>query len=389
MEPTLHDGSVVLVDKLGPRLGGVHPEDVVVFASPQDGRDAIKRVVAVGGQQVAIRDAELYVDGTLVREPQVDLSRIDGLWFGPVTVPERTVFVLGDARAGRSTRASTAPCHWIRSSAGSRWSGDVEQLVVRHLAPGRRRRVVAFSSRAGSAPGNVHSSERGRRCVLGSDDVVASPTRILIADDHRTFAELFALGLEREPDLEAVGHARTAAEALQMADSLRPDLVIMDVRLGDGDGIEVTAQLTQRYEDLRVIVLTGHPDPVVVSRAAKAGACGFLPKDGALDAMLHALRSARRGSLVLPPEMVGLMAQAASAPAATTAAVPSLTASELQVLELLGQGLNPRTIAHRTGLSVDECRTLLRSVMTKLGATSQLEAVVSANRYGLISLGAD
>ena len=225
--------------------------------------------------------------------------------------------------------------------------------------------------------------------MLGSDDVVASPTRILIADDHRTFAELFALGLEREPDLEAVGHARTAAEALQMADSLRPDLVIMDVRLGDGDGIEVTAQLTQRYEDLCVIVLTGHPDPVVVSRAAKAGACGFLPKDGALDAMLHALRSARRGSLVLPPEMVDLMAQAASAPVATTAAVPNLTASELEVLELLGRGLNPRTIAHRTGLSVDECRTLLRSVMTKLGATSQLEAVVSANRYGLISLGAD
>ena len=100
MEPTLHDGSVVLVDKIGPRLRGVHRDDVVVFASPQDGRDAIKRVVAVGGQQVAIRDAELYVDGTLVREPQVDRSRIDGLWFGPVTVPERTVFVLGDARSG-------------------------------------------------------------------------------------------------------------------------------------------------------------------------------------------------------------------------------------------------------------------------------------------------
>jgi len=216
----------------------------------------------------------------------------------------------------------------------------------------------------------------------------ASPTRILIADDHRTFAELFALGLEREPDLEAVGHARTAAEAMQMAESLRPDLVIMDVRLGDGDGIEVTAQLTERYDELRVIVLTGHPDPSVVSRAAKAGACGFLPKDGALDAMLHALRSARRGSLVLPPEMVDLMAQAAAAPSAA-AAVPSLTPRELEVLELLGRGLNPRTIAHRTGMSVDECRTILRSVMTKLGASSQLEAVVSANRYGLIALGAD
>ncbi len=100
MEPTLHAGSVVLVDKLGPRLRGIHREDLVVFASPQDGRESVKRVVAVAGQHVAIRDAELYVDDVLVAEPQVDHSRIDGLWFGPVTVPDRAVFVLGDARAG-------------------------------------------------------------------------------------------------------------------------------------------------------------------------------------------------------------------------------------------------------------------------------------------------
>lgn len=100
MEPTLADGSVVLVNKLGPRLDGVHRDDIVVFASPEDGRDAVKRVVAVGGQQVAIRDAVLYVDGIPVVEPQVDASRIDGVWFGPVAVPERTVFVLGDSRSG-------------------------------------------------------------------------------------------------------------------------------------------------------------------------------------------------------------------------------------------------------------------------------------------------
>lgn len=217
----------------------------------------------------------------------------------------------------------------------------------------------------------------------------APPTRVLIADDHRTFAELFALGLEREPDLEAVGHARTAAEAISMAESLRPDLVIMDVRLGDGDGIEVTAQLAERYEDLCVIVLTGHPDPSLVTRAAQAGACGFLPKDGALESMLHALRSARRGSLVLPPEMLAMMSEAASAPPPAGATVPTLTAPELEVLELLGRGLNPRTIAHRMGISVDECRGLLRSVKTRLDAHSLLEAVVTANRYGLISVGTD
>ena len=100
MEPTLHPGSVVLVDKIGPRLKGVHREDIVVFASPQDGRESVKRVVAVAGQHVAIRDADLYVDDVLVVEPQVDRSRIDGVWFGPVTVPDRAVFVLGDSRSG-------------------------------------------------------------------------------------------------------------------------------------------------------------------------------------------------------------------------------------------------------------------------------------------------
>lgn len=268
-------------------------------------------------------------------------------------------------------------------------------MTVPVVAGAGATREMAFSP----APPGSHEPARGVRHVdtlvvrdvgsprrLGGNDMGTTPTRILIADDHRTFAELFALGLEREPDLEAVGHARTAAEAVAMAESLRPDLVIMDVRLGDGDGIEVTAQLTGTYDDLCVIILTGHPDPSVVARAARAGACGFLPKDGALESMLHALRSARRGSLVLPPEMLEMMAEA-TVPAANASSVPTLTAGELQVLELLGRGLNPRTIAHRTGLSADECRALLGNVMRKLGAHSQLEAVVTANRYGLISIG--
>jgi signal peptidase I len=98
MEPTLPVGSTVLVDKLTPRWRGVGVGDVVVFTSPDDGADTVKRVVAVGGQTVALEDAVLHVDGVAVDEPQVDLSRIDGTWFGPVTVPDGSVFVLGDSR---------------------------------------------------------------------------------------------------------------------------------------------------------------------------------------------------------------------------------------------------------------------------------------------------
>lgn len=123
MEPTLHSGSVVLVDKLTPRLRGIHREDLVVFTSPQDGRESVKRVVAVAGQHVAIRDADLYVDDVLVAEPQVDHSRIDGLWFGPVTVPDRAVFVLGDSRSGSvdSRVYGAVPLDAIRGRVAMAW----------------------------------------------------------------------------------------------------------------------------------------------------------------------------------------------------------------------------------------------------------------------------
>lgn len=100
MSPTLSTGDTVIVDKLSPRLTGIDRDDIVVFSSPVDGHDAVKRVVAVAGQTVEIRDAVLHVDGRRVVEPQVDLSRIDGTWFGPVTVPAASVFVMGDARSG-------------------------------------------------------------------------------------------------------------------------------------------------------------------------------------------------------------------------------------------------------------------------------------------------
>jgi signal peptidase I len=96
MAPTLRSGDVVLVQ----RLGSVHTGQLLVLHDPQDGSLVVKRVVALGGQTVEIRDAYLYVDGVEVDEPYVDHSRIDGVYFGPVTVPAGEVFVLGDSRDG-------------------------------------------------------------------------------------------------------------------------------------------------------------------------------------------------------------------------------------------------------------------------------------------------
>ncbi|MGJ9403767.1 signal peptidase I [Arthrobacter sp. KK5.5] len=99
MEPAVPVGSTVLTFSLGPSLGGVAVGRLVVFETPDDGGRALKRVVAVGGQSVAIRDGLLVVDGLTVREPGVDASRIDATYFGPVEVPDGHVFLLGDNRA--------------------------------------------------------------------------------------------------------------------------------------------------------------------------------------------------------------------------------------------------------------------------------------------------
>nr|WP_306920552.1 signal peptidase I [Arthrobacter globiformis] len=100
MEPTLPKGSTVLMFKPGPALGSLRTRDLVVFTSPEDGNPAVKRAIAFGGQTVAIEDSMLVVDGIPQAEPGIDHSRIDGTYFGPVTVPAGHVFVLGDNRAG-------------------------------------------------------------------------------------------------------------------------------------------------------------------------------------------------------------------------------------------------------------------------------------------------
>ena len=211
-------------------------------------------------------------------------------------------------------------------------------------------------------------------------------TRVLVVDDHTTFSDLLALALSREPDLSCVGTASSVAKALVMADEQRPDLVIMDVRLGDGDGIAATAVLTRLYPDLRVVVLTAHVDMTLMQRAADAGACGLLPKDGSLPDMLETLRSSRRGALVVHPALLTSLMTTRSRRRRSDG-FPPLTRRERDVLRLLAAGFDARAIGKDLGISVNTCRGYLKNLMMKLDAHSQLEAVVIATNHGLVSVG--
>jgi len=244
----------------------------------------------------------------------------------------------------------------------------------------------------------------------------AAPATVLVVDDHQTFAELLALALGTEPSLRYVGHARTSADADRLVAELAPDVVLMDVQLPDVDGLTTTERLVARYPDLRVVVLTAHTDASLVARAGAAGACGFLPKDGALRDVLHALRTAHRGGMVVSTPLLSGPAPVKAAPARTAlvetalvetapvgaapvetarvgaarassqgARVAALTAREQDVLRLMGNGMDVRAIARELGISPHTCRGYVKGILAKLGVHSQLEAVVTALRRGLLT----
>jgi DNA-binding NarL/FixJ family response regulator len=212
--------------------------------------------------------------------------------------------------------------------------------------------------------------------------------RVLIVDDHRTFAELLALGLDSQPDIRCVGHVQSADDAAAAVASLVPDVVLVDVHLGEQDGLEVAAELHRSQPELRVIALTASLDPVNVARAARAGACAYLPKAGSLEDVLNAVRTARPGSLLLSPDMVldlvALERPSADPSASRPPGTPALTARERQVLGLLGEGLDVSAIAKRLHIRTSTCRGYVQNLLGKLGAHTQLEAVVTATACGLL-----
>ncbi len=205
----------------------------------------------------------------------------------------------------------------------------------------------------------------------------------MVVDDHATFAELLTDALDREPDLESVGRATTAAQGVAMFRALRPELVLMDLQLPDSSGFDATRQIMEIDPFARVIVLTAHAKPEFAGDALVAGACGFLAKDGTLADMLKAVRTAGPGHVAVDPElMVHLITEAADPPAATV----RLSDRQLDVLALLARGEDVQHIAKELNISLSTCRSYVRTILTKLQAHSQLEAVVIAAQLGLVTI---
>ncbi len=206
------------------------------------------------------------------------------------------------------------------------------------------------------------------------------PTTVLVVDDQVTFADLLAEALTAA-GMVCVGTAHTAAEAVQLAERLQPDQVVMDVSLPDTDGLTATRLVRDRCPHTVVTVLTAHQDPAWVVRATQAGAGAFVPKNGSLRQLLDVLRAARNGRMVVAPSTFTVPAT----PVVDSGA-PTLTRREQEVLELLAGGLPVKAVGRALGISVETCRGYVKSLHAKLGVGSQVELVVQAQRLGLLAV---
>ncbi|MBJ7358382.1 response regulator transcription factor [Nocardioides sp.] len=210
----------------------------------------------------------------------------------------------------------------------------------------------------------------------------SSAVRILVVDDHDVFASSLAHVLAAEPDMTIVGTARSIEEARALVPQVLPDVVLMDHRLPDGDGVAAIPELQALRTSTNYVVLTASTSDQVLVAAIEAGASGFVSKSRSLDEVRSAVRAAHSGEAVISPEMLArLLPRLASR---RDPARVELTDREYEVLSLLSEGLTNNEIAASLVVSVHTVRNHVANLSAKLGAHSKLEALSIAIRQGLL-----
>jgi DNA-binding NarL/FixJ family response regulator len=207
--------------------------------------------------------------------------------------------------------------------------------------------------------------------------------RVVVADDHQIVREGFAALLSTQPDITVVGSAADGAEAVRVCGAQRPDVVLMDVRMPDVDGIEATRRLAG---ETRVIILTTFDLDDYVYDALDAGASGFLLKDAGAERLFDAVRVVAAGDALLAPTVTRrLIAEfARQRPRPAPAALDELTPRETEVLRLVAEGLSNGEIADRLVISDETVKTHVSRVLGKLGLRDRTQAVIAAYESGLV-----
>ncbi len=202
--------------------------------------------------------------------------------------------------------------------------------------------------------------------------------RILTADDHPVVRTGIAALIANEPDMAVVAEAADGADAVALYEAHQPDVVLMDLRMPNMDGVAAIRAILSGNPDARVVALTSYEGDADIYRALDAGACAYLIKDMLGEEMIGAIRQAADGKRVIPPAVANRLAE-------FTPRI-DLTAREVEVLRLAARGLRNRDIARVIGRTEETVKVHLKHVMSKLGVADRTEAVTVALQRGIIHL---
>jgi DNA-binding NarL/FixJ family response regulator len=216
--------------------------------------------------------------------------------------------------------------------------------------------------------------------VIALAKKVGEMIRVLLVEDHDMVAEALGLGLEQAADIEVVSRADTIATALAEARRSQPEVVVLDRRLPDGDGIHAISEFGGL--GARVLVLTADATASVGARVAEAGGAGLVLKSARLDELVTAVRQVAAGQVVFDPSLLAGVVNRLTG--RLRGSVAALTARELETLVLLADGAGTTEISDRLGVARNTARNHVQRVLEKLGARSKLEAVAIARREGLL-----
>ena len=216
--------------------------------------------------------------------------------------------------------------------------------------------------------------------------------RVAIADDQQLIRGGFRSLLEAEPDIEIVGEAGSGAEAVALVTATRPDVVLMDIRMPDGDGLWATEQIVQKpdLKDTHIVIVTTFELDEYVGRAIRAGASGFLVKDTEPVELIRAVRVVAGGDALLSPGVTRRLLERISGQlreAPDTTQLGAITEREREVLALVGQGLTNDEIGKALYLSPLTAKTHVSRIMSKLAARDRVQLVVIAYETGLVHAG--
>ncbi len=217
-------------------------------------------------------------------------------------------------------------------------------------------------------------------------------TRILLVDDHAVVRGGLKMLLAADPEMEIAGEAETGAEGIRLAETLRPDVILMDISMPDMNGIEATRQIKAQHPEIAILALTMHEDDQYFYEMLAAGASGYVPKRAAPNDLISAIRAVRGGGMFLFPSLARTLVEdylhrrEQPGPAAARQGLEELTEREREVLALIAEGQSNQEIADALVISVKTVGRHRENIMAKLNLHSRVELVRYAIEKGLIEL---